>query len=93
MSLRHSTGRRRGSEAMLERDETLAETEADAVAAESELRRLGLSQVRIRGCGELAWLDLPVSQARLISRDPLRGEVVRAVVAAGFTRVAVAIDD
>lgn len=78
---------------MLEREETLAETEADAAAAESELRRLGLAQVRIRGCGELAWLDLPISQARLISRDPLRGEVVRAVVAAGFARVAISIDE
>lgn len=78
---------------MLEQDGPLAEAETDAAAAESELRRLGLAQVRIRGCGELAWLDLPVSQARMIARDPLRGEVVRAVVAAGFTRVAVSIDD
>lgn len=75
----------------MNRDESLAD--ADAAAAENELRRLGLLQLRVRSCGDVAWLELPASQAQLVTRNPLRREVVRAVKAAGFSRVALAIDE
>jgi PP-loop superfamily ATP-utilizing enzyme len=77
---------------MLDRNEFLADTDADAAAAESELRRLGLIHLRVHSCGDLAWLDIAASQAQLIVQEPLRGEVVRAVKGAGFGRVALAID-
>ena len=59
--------------------------------AEAELRRLGLD-VRVRAGGEVACLDVPSAEAAGIACDPLRGEVLRAVRAAGFARVAVYID-
>jgi len=60
--------------------------------AEAELRRLGLGFVRVRAGDEVACLDVPSAEAAGIACDPLRGEVLRAVRAAGFARVAVYID-
>lgn len=60
--------------------------------AEAELRRLGLGYARVRALDEVACLDLPSAEAAGIACDPLRAEVLRAVRAAGFARVAVYID-
>ena len=68
--------------------EMLTETEM----AEAELRRLGLGHVRVRAADGVACLDLPFEDVAVIVCDPLRSEVLRAVRAAGFARVAVHID-
>lgn len=60
--------------------------------AEAELRRLGLGHVRVRAADGVACLDLPFDDLAVIVCDPLRSEVLRAVRAAGFARVAVHID-
>ncbi|HEX5858813.1 MAG TPA: hypothetical protein VFY91_11965 [Microbacterium sp.] len=60
--------------------------------AESELRRLGLGHARVSSLEGVACLDLPAAEAAGIASDPLRGEVLRAVRAAGFERVAMYID-
>lgn len=70
----------------------MTEAHGDLDLAEGELRRLGLTQVGVRRFGDAAWLELPADQLALIAHDPLRGEVVRALQAAGFNRVAAAID-
>lgn len=62
---------------------------AEIDMAESELRRLGLGHVRVRPDGDIAWLDIPLDDLPVIASDPLRGEVLKAVRAAGFLRVAV----
>lgn len=69
-------------------DEMLAETDL----AEEELRRLGLIHVRVRAHGALACLEAPREEISAISDEPLRAEVLRAVQAAGFERVAVHLD-
>ena len=60
--------------------------------AEAELRRLGLGHARLRSLEGVACLDIPSTEVEGIASDPLRGEVLRAVRAAGFDRVAVYID-
>ena len=60
--------------------------------AEAELRRLGLGHARVHPLEGVACLDLPSAEAAGIASEPLRGEVLRAVRAAGFPRVAVYID-
>jgi hypothetical protein len=72
----------------VERDTTLTAIDM----AEAELRRLGLGFTRVRALEGVACLDLPSDEAAGIACDPLRGEVLRAVRAAGFARVAVYID-
>lgn len=66
-------------------------TGEDAVqveAAESELRRLGLEELRVRHHGELARVEAPQADVAAVAAEPLRGEVLRAVRSAGFRRVA-----
>jgi uncharacterized protein len=58
-------------------------------AAESELRRLGLGDLRVRYHGDLARLEAPHTQLSTMTSEPLRGEILRAVRSAGFRRVAV----
>jgi uncharacterized protein len=72
----------------VESDEVLA----DVDTAESELRRLGFPHLQVRDCAGAAWIEVSYPQLELIAHDPLRSEVVRAVRAAGFLRVALAID-
>ncbi len=62
---------------------------AEVDMAESELRRLGLGHVRVRPDRDVAWLDVPLGDIGMITTDPLRNEVLKAVRAAGFRRVAV----
>jgi uncharacterized protein len=57
-------------------------------AAESELRRLGLEELRVRHHGELARVEAPHADVAAVAAEPLRGEVLRAVRSAGFRRVA-----
>ena len=69
--------------------------EEDAVqveAAESELRRLGLEEIRVRHHGDLARLEAPRSDLASVAAEPLRGEVLRAVRSAGFRAVALDLD-
>ncbi|MDY0914539.1 hypothetical protein [Rathayibacter festucae] len=56
--------------------------------AEYELRRLGLFELRVMHRGDLALINAPSRELGLIASSPLRGEVLRAVCAAGFDRVA-----
>ncbi|SMH50592.1 hypothetical protein SAMN06295885_3583 [Rathayibacter oskolensis] len=56
--------------------------------AEYELRRLGLAEARVLHRGDLAIIDAPARDLSLIANSPLRGEVLRAVSAAGFAHVA-----
>lgn len=56
--------------------------------AEYALRRLGLADLRVLHCGDLALIDAPSRELSLIASSPLRGEILRAVSAAGFDRVA-----
>ena len=53
-------------------------------AAEAGLRRAGLSDVRVRHHGEIARLELPEADLGRAAVEPLRSEVRRAVVDAGF---------
>ncbi len=57
-------------------------------AAESELRRLGLEELRVRHHGELARVEAPYSDLVSVAAEPLRDEVLRAVRSAGFRVVA-----
>ncbi len=61
-------------------------------AAESELRRLGLEEIRVRHHGDLARLEAPHHDLTSLAAEPLRGEVLRAVRSAGFRSVAVDLD-
>lgn len=61
-------------------------------AAESELRRLGLEEIRVRHHGDLARLEAPHRDLASLAAEPLRGEVLRAVRSAGFRSVAVDLD-
>ncbi|WP_275001446.1 hypothetical protein [Promicromonospora iranensis] len=61
-------------------------------AAESELRRLGLEEIRVRHHGDLARLEAPHRDLTALAAEPLRGEVLRAVRSAGFRSVAVDLD-
>ena len=82
-----------GSEAALPGAAQLASEPVSQVAmAESELRRLGLEDVRVHHHGELARLELPSSSLGAISTGLLREEVLRSVRTAGFRFVAVDLD-
>ncbi|WP_298455522.1 ATP-dependent sacrificial sulfur transferase LarE [uncultured Cellulomonas sp.] len=61
---------------------------AQVEAAEAELRRLGLGDLRVRHHGDVARLELPLEQITAIVAEPLRGEVLRSVRSAGFQFVA-----
>ncbi|MCP2265633.1 hypothetical protein ACFQHV_03710 [Promicromonospora thailandica] len=61
-------------------------------AAESELRRLGLDDIRVRHHGDLARLEAPHHDLAGMAAEPLRGEVLRAVRSAGFRSVAVDLE-
>ncbi|WP_020014464.1 hypothetical protein [Promicromonospora sukumoe] len=61
-------------------------------AAESELRRLGLEEIRVRHHGDLARLEAPHRDLATMTSEPLRGEVLRAVRSAGFRSVAVDLE-
>lgn len=65
-----------------------AEDAVQVEAAESELRRLGLEELRVRHHGDLARLEAPRSDLASVASEPLRGEVLRAVRSAGFRAVA-----
>ncbi len=58
-------------------------------AAEAELRRLGLGDVRVRHHGDVARLEVPLADLAAVAQEPLRDEVIRAVRSAGFRFVAV----
>jgi PP-loop superfamily ATP-utilizing enzyme len=61
-------------------------------AAESELRRLGLEEIRVRYHGDLALLEAPHRDLASMTAEPLRGEVLRAVRSAGFRSVALDLE-
>ncbi|MDQ8041078.1 MULTISPECIES: hypothetical protein [Cellulosimicrobium] len=56
--------------------------------AESELRRLGLDDLRVHHHGDLARIEAPSTDLLAVTSEPLRGEVLRAVRSAGFRLVA-----
>jgi uncharacterized protein len=70
----------------------VADEAVQVEAAESELRRLGLEEIRVRHHGELARLEVPHRDLASLAAEPLRGEVLRAVRSAGFRSVAVDLD-
>jgi len=69
--------------------EVTPEKLAQIEAAESELHRLGLRDLRVRHHGDVARLEVPVDDIAAVATSPLRDEVVRAVRAAGFRFVAI----
>jgi pyridinium-3,5-biscarboxylic acid mononucleotide sulfurtransferase len=54
-------------------------------AAEAALRRLGFDDLRVRHHGDIARIELPVEDLPRAVSEPLREEVRRAILAAGFT--------
>ena len=69
-------------------EEVTPEKLAQVEAAESELRRLGLSELRVRHHGDVARLEVPLADLAAVVGDALREEVWRAVRSAGFRFVA-----
>ncbi|WP_298457173.1 ATP-dependent sacrificial sulfur transferase LarE [uncultured Cellulomonas sp.] len=69
--------------------EVTPEKLAQVEVAEAELRRLGLGDLRVRHHGDVARLEVTADQIATVVAEPLRGEVLRAVRAAGFRFVAV----
>ncbi len=57
-------------------------------AAEAALRRLGLTDLRVRHHGEVARVEVSADDVAAVAADPLRQAVVDAVRAAGFRYVA-----
>jgi len=70
-------------------EEVTPEKLAQVDAAESELRRLGLSDVRVRHHGDVARLEVPAAEIAMLASEPFREEVLRSVRSAGFRFVAV----
>jgi uncharacterized protein len=70
----------------------VADEAVQVEAAESELRRLGLEEIRVRHHGDLARLEAPHRDLASMTSEPLRGEVLRAVRSAGFRSVAVDLE-
>lgn len=70
----------------------VADEAVQVEAAESELRRLGLEEIRVRHHGDLARLEAPHDDLATMTSEPLRGEVLRAVRSAGFRSVAVDLE-
>ncbi|NMR21273.1 ATP-dependent sacrificial sulfur transferase LarE [Cellulomonas fimi] len=56
--------------------------------AEAGLRRLGLTDLRVRHHGDIARLEVPVGDIAAVAAAPLRDEVLRVVRSAGFRFVA-----
>ncbi|MFE7506984.1 hypothetical protein [Promicromonospora sp. NPDC057488] len=73
-------------------DDHVADDAVQVEAAESELRRLGLEEIRVRHHGDLARLEAPHRDLATMTSEPLRGEVLRAVRSAGFRSVAVDLE-
>jgi uncharacterized protein len=73
-------------------EEAVADDAVQVEAAESELRRLGLEEIRVRHHGDLARLEAPHRDLASMTAEPLRGEVLRAVRSAGFRSVAVDLE-
>ncbi|MFD6447501.1 hypothetical protein ACFWEJ_20500 [Promicromonospora sp. NPDC060204] len=73
-------------------DDHVADDAVQVEAAESELRRLGLEEIRVRHHGDLARLEAPHADLASLAAEPLRGEVLRAVRSAGFRSVAVDLE-
>lgn len=73
-------------------DGVVADDAVQVEAAESELRRLGLEEIRVRHHGDLARLEAPHADLASLAAEPLRGEVLRAVRSAGFRSVAVDLE-
>jgi uncharacterized protein len=69
-------------------EEVTPEKLAQVEAAEAELRRLGLGDLRVRHHGDVARLEVPVGDLAAVVSDALREEVWRAVRSAGFRFVA-----
>ena len=57
--------------------------------AESSLRAMGFSELRVRHHGEIARIELPPDDLVRAVTDPMRGSIRKAVVAAGFRFAAV----
>lgn len=57
-------------------------------AAEAALRRLGFGESRVRHHGEVARIELPLADLARAASEPLREQLREAVLAAGFTFVA-----
>ncbi|MFD6139571.1 hypothetical protein [Promicromonospora sp. NPDC060271] len=70
----------------------VADEAVQVEAAESELRRLGLEEIRVRHHGDLARLEAPHRDLASMTAEPLRGEVLRAVRSAGFRSVALDLE-
>ncbi|MFD7024611.1 hypothetical protein [Promicromonospora sukumoe] len=73
-------------------EEAVGDDAVQVEAAESELRRLGLEEIRVRHHGDLARLEAPHRDLASMTAEPLRGEVLRAVRSAGFRSVAVDLE-
>ncbi|MFP5281870.1 MAG: ATP-binding protein [Actinomycetes bacterium] len=65
-------------------EEVTPEKLAQIDAAETALRGLGLTDLRVRHHGDLARLELPADDLARAASGPLRDQVRRAVLAAGF---------
>lgn len=65
-------------------EEVTPEKLAQLDAAETALRRLGLVELRVRHHGEIARIELPADELVRAASEPLRSQVRRAVLAAGF---------
>lgn len=70
-------------------EEVTPEKLAQIDAAEAALRRLGLRDFRVRHHGDIARLELPLPELVRAAADPLRDQVRRAVLAAGFRHAVV----
>lgn len=70
-------------------EEVTPEKLSQVDAAESGLRRLGLSDVRVRHHGDVARLEVPPAEIAVLAGESLREEVLRTVRSAGFRFVAV----
>ena len=70
-------------------DEVVPEKLAQIEAAEAALRTLGFRDLRVRHHGAVARLELTADDLVRVARAPLRDEVRQAVIAAGFSFVAV----
>ena len=68
-------------------EEVTPEKLAQIDRAEEALRDLGLGDLRVRHHGDIARLELAADDLVRIAADPVRGEVLRAVRAAGFRYV------
>ena len=61
-------------------------------ALEQELRRLGVSQVRVRHHGDVARIEVDAADIPVLCREEVREEIVRCAKAAGFLYVALDLE-